>query len=353
MRVHPLAGDIYHYALACASSDTLRMRAQASSSATSLTLLRDDENDEQEFTGSMDIQIAVNHDHDVAIEVSDDGESKTLITEDDTLLFLGYKSATRDASHITDPKTQLPLSMNQRVRDVIIVERTLSGTTLFEWNSWDHLNIPDCISGGFEERYVQINGFHLVNGDIVASFRNCGTVLRIDRSGGTGAVEWQVGGSSANPQTAFRPITGDDAAHNEFCAQHNPTQLGDKLVVFDNGNRCVGPRKADPVFSRVVAYDLSSGTEARFSREYRRRSGHGYARYEGGVTVLGNGNWLIFWGYPLGYTVGVDELVTISEVNPRGEVVFEMNMSGDGYPVSSYRVYRMPETEFKIPWNLP
>ena len=79
MRVHPLAGDIYHYALACASSDTLRMRAQASSSATSLTLLRDDENDEQEFTGSMDIQIAVNHDHDVAIEVSDDGESKTYV----------------------------------------------------------------------------------------------------------------------------------------------------------------------------------------------------------------------------------------------------------------------------------
>ena len=59
------------------------------------------------------------------------------------------------------------------------------------------------------------------------------------------------------------------------------------------------------------------------------------------------------WGYPLDYTVAVDELITISEVNPDGEAVFQMNMSGDGYPVSSYRVYRMPETEFKIPWNLP
>ena len=49
----------------------------------------------------------------------------------------------------------------------------------------------------------------------------------------------------------------------------------------------------------------------------------------------------------------MDELITISEVNPSGEPVFQMNMSGDGYLVSSYRVYRMPETEFKIPWNLP
>ena len=69
-------------------------------------------------------------------------EHDFLITEDDTLLFIGYRSATRDASHITDPKTGLALSRNQRVRDVIIVERTLTGTTLFEWNSWGHLNIP-------------------------------------------------------------------------------------------------------------------------------------------------------------------------------------------------------------------
>ena len=280
-------------------------------------------------------------------------EHDFLITEDDTLLFIGYRSATRDASHITNPKTGLPLSRNQRVRDAIIVERTLTGTTLFEWNSWGHLNIPDCISGGFKEKYAQINGFQLVDGDIVASFRNCGTVLRIDRSGGTGAVEWQVGGSAANPQTAFRQITGDDDARNEFCGQHTPSQVGDKVVLFDNGNLCVGARKNDPTFSRVVEYDISAGTEPRFSREYRRRAGHGYARHEGGVTVLANGNWLIFWGYPLDYTVAVDQLITISEVNPDGEAVFQMNMSGDGYPVSIYRVYRMPEAEFKIPWNLP
>ena len=187
----------------------------------------------------------------------------------------------------------------------------------------------------------------------MVSFRLCGAVLRIDRSGGTGAVEWQVGGSSANPATAFRPVTGDDDAGNEFCGHHTPSQIGNKVVVFDNGNFCRGTRKDDTIFSRVVEYDLSSGTQARFSREYRRLSGHGYARYEGGVTALENGNWLIFWGHPLDYTVGVDELVTISEVNPQGEAVFRMNMSGDGYPVSSYRVYRMPETEFKIPWNLP
>ena len=460
------AADTYHYALTCNSSTTLHVRAQALRTNAQLTLLRADENRNVVAAGTLATSITVNQNHDIAIELSDAGDTVTyvvhclpanfpdvrilkktagvsedlmlvvpkvitglfqdrykfatimdnngvprfhkaghsgnfrafsngttingrqvqysltgvdghrlydqsfrhirtvtmpgwdphdfLITEDDTLWFMGYKSATRNASHITNPADGTPYSSSQRVRDVIIQERTLSGRRLFRWNSWDHLNIPDCILEGFNERYAQINAFQLVDGDIVASFRNCHTVLRIDRSGGTGAVEWQVGGSSArDAETSFLRITGDDEARNEFCSQHNPTQVGDKLVVFDNGDRCAGPRKADPIFSRVVEYDISSGTEARFSREYRRLSGHGYARYEGGVSVLDNGNWLIFWGYPLDYTVGVDELITISEVNPQGEAVFRMNMSGDGYPVSSYRVYRMPESEFKIPWNLP
>ena len=69
--------------------------------------------------------------------------------------------------------------------------------------------------------------------------------------------------------------------------------------------------------------------------------------------MLDNGNWLIAWGTPVDYTLGVDELSTISEVNAQGELVFDMNMSGDGHPVVSYRVYAMPESEFQIPWNLP
>ena len=460
----PFDADTLHYALTCGDDTTVRVTAQATRSTAGLTVLRADEDDEASATGSLDVELTVDADHDIAVELSDGGDTVTyvvhclpasfpdvtilkktagvsndlllvvpkvitglfqnrykfatvmdnngvpwfhrsgesgnfrafgngptidgrqvryslttaeghalldetlrvlrtvtisgwdshdfLITEKGTLLFMGYKTATRDASHITNPEDDTPLSSSQQVRDVIIVERSLAGKTLFEWNSWDHLNVPDCITGGFRERYAQINAFQLVDGDIVASFRNCATVLRIDRSGGTGAVEWQVGGSSANPTTAFRPIVGDDAARNEFCGQHSPSQIGSKLVVFDNGNFCLGPRKDDPVFSRVVEYELSS-REARFSREYRRRSGHGYARYEGGVTVLDNGNWLIFWGYPLDYTVAVDALVTISEVNPQGEAVFEMNMSGDGFPVSSYRVYRMPASWFKKPWNLP
>ena len=463
----PFASDIHHYALTCGNADRLQVSAHTAHPRAELTLVRQaPETSHRSTTGSLDVELGVDENHDIVVEVSDDGVTATyivhcipdnfpdvrilkktarasehlmvvvpvvrlgisrsthkfvaimdtngvprfhlegsgghfrafsngptidgrqvqyalaesdgyglydrsfhrirtvstpgwdshdfLITEDDTFLFLGFKDATRDLSHITNSGSSTPFSAALEVRDVIIVEQTLSGSTRFEWNSWGHLNILDCIYEDYDGgRYTQLNGFQMANGDIVGSFRTCNMVARIDRSGNTGAIEWQVGGTSAIPETAYRPITGDDDGGNEFCQQHNPTQVGEKLVLFDNGSACRGTRKTVQQFSRVVEYDLSSGTEARFSREYRRRSGHGFSYYQGGVTVLDNGNWLIAWGIPVDYTLGVDELSTISEVNAQGELVFDMNMSGDGHPVVSYRVYAMSESEFQIPWNLP
>ena len=47
-----------------------------------------------------------------------------------------------------------------------------------------------------EDDYAHLNSLHLSGGDVIASFRFCNQVLRIDRSDGTGAVEWQLGGTS-------------------------------------------------------------------------------------------------------------------------------------------------------------
>ena len=63
------AADIHHYALTCHDATTLRVTAQASSSAVRLTLLRDDPAANHTSAGSLDMQVNVNRDHDIAIEL--------------------------------------------------------------------------------------------------------------------------------------------------------------------------------------------------------------------------------------------------------------------------------------------
>lgn len=144
---------------------------------------------------------------------------------------------------------------------------------------------------------------------MVASIKGCGQILRIDRSSGTDAVQWKLGGTSTVPDanTEFLEVTGDPAG--EICGMHQVTLTPSGTVVaFDNGTHCFGPRKNEAPFSRVVEYDISSGTSARFMREYRRTNTHGYSAAKGGVTVLDdNGHWLITWGRTEDATAGVKE----------------------------------------------
>ena len=72
-----------------------------------------------------------------------------------------------------------------------------------------------------------------------------------------------------------------------------------------------------------MQYDIASGTEARFVREYRLPAADGFAASGGGVTALENGNWLITWGTNGG-------TLAVSEVDTRGNEIFRMHMAADG-----------------------
>ena len=215
--------------------------------------------------------------------------------------------------------------------------------------------------GGTPE-YAHLNSLQIIDGDIIASFRGCSQVLRIDRSSGTGTVKWKLGGTATtrDPSTTYLPLIGDRAG--EFCGQHQATLTASGTVVlFDNGVRCLGPRKDLDPFSRVVEYDVSSGTQAEFLREYRRPAGQGYSAGRGGVTVLNddvdrtNDRWLILWGRIKGNaTVGVEELIKISEVDPvTGTSLFDLSMYVGSTTHWTYRVYHQPETAVTILLNLP
>ena len=258
------------------------------------------------------------------------------------------------------------------VADSVIQRRTSAGVLQFTWNSWDHRDVlqwgNDCKVGLFlrgnssrPPAYAHLNSVQLLaDGDYVASFRGCSQVLRID--GSTGAVEWKLGGT-APPEDAdaeFLEMVDDADAVEEFCGPHHVTLTSSNTVVmFDNGNQCIGPRKDSPPFSRAVEYDISSGTRAEFEREYKPPAGHGYFPYRGGVHVLegfgGRVHWLISWGGDAaGRTVDPDQTIAVSEVDPdTGTAHLELNLYQGSLDAWSYRAYRVPESEVEILLNLP
>ena len=282
------------------------------------------------------------------------------ITEDGTFLLISYHSATRDFSTY-ESSSGVPYSSMEAVQDSVIQEVDTENNELFRWNSWDHREDMqlgnDCRVGEFPGQYAHLNSLQPVDGDIVASFRGCAQVLRID--GTTGAVEWKLGGTAPPAESDAVYLEVDDDPAGEFCGQHQATLTADSTVVlFDNGNLCLGDRKKVQPFTRVVEYDISSGKEALFLREFRRPAGHGYSEYSGGVTVFkdaSNGDrWLITWGPTVQRTVSRNQVASISEVDPAtGAAHFHMHMSKGRTLAETYRVYRQPEADVTIPLNLP
>ena len=464
----PFDPGIHHYALFCASTDTLAVTATALSSTASLTLLRANSSNNQ-VIGADSVQIDVDHDDDIVIELSDNSETATyvvhclptdfpditvlkniegasggllvitldlyrrqkgvsyryhaivdyngvpryhkkgggghlrrhangmtingkrvwyshgaatlldedfavirrvstpaanahdfLITDDGTFLYVVYKPYVDDPDNDTDDRdfsVFTDVTSTENLKDSVIREVTVGGTTVFEWNSWDHMKLdPDCKLRGSVGDYAHLNSLYMVDGDVVASFKGCNQVLRIDRSSGTGAIEWQLGGTApdGDSEITYLPVKDEDGNDDEICSQHSAvvTQSG-SVLLFDNGDGCLGTRKEVTQYTRVVEFDISSGTEARVTRKVEPAPGQGFADIAGSVRELDNGNWLISWGRTDGHTVDVDKLVSISEVQPDGTSVFEMNMSKSPHFVQSYRAYRVAETDVQIPFNLP
>ena len=288
----------------------------------------------------------------------------------DSFLFISYVPRLRDY-------TPWGGGSSVQVWDSVISEIAFAGSDAgaerYQWNSWDHLKIaPDCAVGSSTREYAHLNSLQFVEGDIIASFRGCAQVVRIDRTPDdndnnndnnddndedeTWPIQWKLGGTAPPRSTGTEhlEIVGDPLG--EFCGQHHATLTDkDHVLLFDNGAPCLGQRKEQERVTRVVEYDISSATQASFVREYERPDGHGYSDSHGGATLLDNGNWLIAWGTTEGSTLATSEVAMVTEVDTGGNAVFHLNVtdgSGTGW-LAQYRVYHDSEANVTIPLKLP
>ncbi len=229
-------------------------------------------------------------------------------------VLMAYEPAVRDMSFITERYGLThgngdPFGPAEDTEDAVIQVVSPTGRELFLWNSWDYMALEDCTQHRFPDDYAHINSVQVVDGDIVASFRGCSKVLRID--GTSGEVIWRLGRSNLSTEEwesrDIGPpplqIVGDP--YGEFCGQHAARLLDNgHLMLFDNGVECLeDPRTGETErvgreFSRVVEYaiDLDHG-EAIFQRHvflHGRMDSLSYSM--GQADPLDNGNWLITWG---------------------------------------------------------
>ena len=229
-------------------------------------------------------------------------------------VLMAYEPAVRDMSFITERYGLThgngdPFGPAEDTEDAVIQVVSPTGRELLLWNSWDYMALEDCTQHRFPDDYAHINSVQVVDGDIVASFRGCSKVLRID--GTSGDVIWRLGRSNLSTEEwesrDIGPpplqIVGDP--YGEFCGQHAARLLDNgHLMLFDNGVQClVDPRTGETErvgreFSRVVEYaiDLDHG-EAIFQRHvflHGRMDSLSYSM--GQADPLDNGNWLITWG---------------------------------------------------------
>jgi len=114
-----------------------------------------------------------------------------------------------------------------------LVEFTKDGKKVWEWRTWDHLDpseYPIPLIQNERSEWTHGNAIaELADGNLLISFRNISTVVKIDRK--SGRVVWKLGAP---------PLSG----------QHAPVPLPNgNILIFDNG-----PTRLDQTFpsSRVI-----------------------------------------------------------------------------------------------------
>ena len=262
------------------------------------------------------------------------------IRENGNYVFEAYEPDIRDFSAYTDENDN-PYSTSVATEDSVIEEVNPAGSRVFFWNSWNDMYLNDCLQHRFPNDYAHINSVQVVDeADIIASFRGCAQVWRIDRETKTG--EWLLGRSNrSDAEWEARgiqrlKIVGDP--HGEFCGQHSARLIPNgHLLLFDNGHHCFidletrDTQRRNLQFSRVVEYalDLDNG-EAVFVRQHCLGNiCDRISASQGHIHRMDSGHWLVSWGRGPSYKFPD---ASVTEVDPlTNEELLAFKITHPGY----------------------
>jgi hypothetical protein len=212
--------------------------------------------------------------------------------------------------------------VNGKIWADYLMELTTDRRKVWEWRTWDHLDpgeYPIPLIQNERSEWTHGNAIvELADGNLLVSFRNISTVVKIDRR--SGAVVWKLG----------PPIVS---------GQHAPAPLPNgNFLIFDNG-----PTRLDHTFpfSRVIEVDPATNE---IVWKYQDANAQNfYSDRISNAQRLPNGNTLINEGM----------FGRFFEVTPAGEVVWEyvnpyFGPAGRPAQVQTnrvFRVYRYTEEE--------
>lgn len=254
------------------------------------------------------------------VQLGDTDIHDFIILPNGNYVLMAYVSEERDA-------TEYGGTVDQRLTDGLLQEITPDRDVLFEWNSWDHMVWGENSGGTSHNDYAHLNSVSLDHdGNWLVSSRHMSQVLKIDRS--TGEVMWRLGGAANDFTFLNDPFSG-------LCGQHTASRLENgNILVFDNGQPCVPSVPERGELTRISEYSLDmDAMTAELVWTYQRPDG--ITRTEGSAQRLSNGNTFIGWGAAGGKIA--------SEVDPDGNVVYEMSAVSIGGPVKSYRARRFAD----------
>jgi outer membrane protein assembly factor BamB len=203
-----------------------------------------------------------------------------------------------------------------------LVEFTKDGKKVWEWRTWDHLDpgeYPIPLIQNERSEWTHGNAIaELADGNLLISFRNISTVVKIDRN--SGRVVWKLGA----------PL---------LSGQHAPVPLPNgNILIFDNG-----PTRLDQTFPSSRVIEVNPATNEIVwkyqdaNRFYSDRISNAQ-RFPNGNTLINEGMFGRFF-----------------EVTPAGEVVWEyvnpyfvpVTRPAQNQSNSVFRVYRYTQEEIE------
>lgn len=244
------------------------------------------------------------------------------LLENGHALMLAYDYRQMDLSEIIEGGDS-----NALVIGFVIQELDENKDLIFQWRSWDHLDIQDTYEeckSEFLNRFTICDFAHANSLDmdsdtsLLISTRNLSEITRINRQ--TGRIIWRMGGK--NNEFDFQ----DDA--RSFRGQHTVSkQENGTITLFDNGYN------SDSLYSRGLEYrvDEEKKTVSLVKEYLHDPLIYGFAM--GNIQRLKNGNTLLYWGAKPDQSSG-----PVTEYDPGGRIVFEAEFEQVILP--SYRCYR-------------